>query len=158
VPHGLSDYKGSEPVEALNRMARMLNNLTAVVKRLNFNARRALDEVNADYSTTTELADVLQRDADVPFSRRPSLRVGTGQLRAREQSQADRYSLRSGETNLHRRGEIFQNDQRAVAAQRSSVSQIADCREHGSIGSCDWRAAAGGSRAHARGPENKFEK
>ena len=67
VPHGLSDYKGGEPVEALNRMARMLNNLTAVVKQLNFNAKRALDEVNADYSTTTELADILQRDADVPF-------------------------------------------------------------------------------------------
>jgi argininosuccinate lyase len=67
VPHGLSDYKGSEPVEALSRLARMLNNLAAVVKQLNFNAKRALDEVNADYSTTTELADVLQRDADVPF-------------------------------------------------------------------------------------------
>lgn len=67
VPHGLSDYKGGEPVEALNRMARMLNNLAAVVKQLNFNAKRALDEVNADYSTTTELADILQRDANVPF-------------------------------------------------------------------------------------------
>ena len=67
VPHGLSDYKGSEPVDALNRMARMLNNLTAVVKQLNFNAKRALDEVNDDYSTTTELADILQRDANVPF-------------------------------------------------------------------------------------------
>ncbi len=62
-----SDYKGREPVEGLDRMARMLNNLTAVVKQLNFNAQRAIDEVNADYSTTTELADVLQRDADVPF-------------------------------------------------------------------------------------------
>ena len=54
-------------MEGLDRMARMLNNLTAVVKQLNFNAQRAIDEVNADYSTTTELADVLQRDADVPF-------------------------------------------------------------------------------------------
>jgi argininosuccinate lyase len=67
VPHGLSDYKGSDPQEALNRMARMLNGLTAVVKQLNFNAKRALDEVNDDYSTTTELADILQRDANVPF-------------------------------------------------------------------------------------------
>jgi argininosuccinate lyase len=67
VPHGLSDYKGREPVEALERMARMLNGLTAVVKQLNFNAKRALDEVNDDYSTTTELADILQREANVPF-------------------------------------------------------------------------------------------
>ena len=67
VPHGLSDYKGSDPQEALNRMTRMLNGLTAVVKQLNFNAQRALDEVNDDYATTTELADILQRDANVPF-------------------------------------------------------------------------------------------
>ena len=67
VPHGLSDYKGSEPANALDRMARMLGGLTAVVKQLNFNAKRALDEVDADYSTSTELADILQRDADVPF-------------------------------------------------------------------------------------------
>ena len=38
-----------------------------MVNQLNFNAERALDEVNADYATTTELADILQRDADVPF-------------------------------------------------------------------------------------------
>ena len=67
VPHGLSDYKGSEPAGALERMARMFAGLTAVVKQLNFNAKRALDEVNDDYSTTTELADILQRDANVPF-------------------------------------------------------------------------------------------
>jgi argininosuccinate lyase len=67
VPHGLSDYKGSEPASALDRMARMFGGLTAVVKQLNFNAKRALDEVNDDYSTTTELADILQRDANVPF-------------------------------------------------------------------------------------------
>jgi argininosuccinate lyase len=32
-----------------------------------FDAARALDEVNREYSTATELADTLQREADVPF-------------------------------------------------------------------------------------------
>jgi argininosuccinate lyase len=45
----------------------MFAGLTAVIQQLKFNAKRALDEVNADYSTTTELADTLQRAADVPF-------------------------------------------------------------------------------------------
>jgi argininosuccinate lyase len=67
VPHGLSDYKGNEPVQALDKMAETLNRLAAVVKQLNFNEKRALEEVNADYATTTELADMLQRDANVPF-------------------------------------------------------------------------------------------
>jgi argininosuccinate lyase len=67
VPHGTGDYKGGEPEAALKRVAQMFKNLGAVVAELEFNAQRALDEVNADFATTTELADMLQRDADVPF-------------------------------------------------------------------------------------------
>jgi argininosuccinate lyase len=67
VPHGVPDYKGNDPVQTLVRTSDMLGKLTAVVKQLTFNAPRALEEVNADYATTTELADILQRDADVPF-------------------------------------------------------------------------------------------
>ena len=67
VPHGVPDYKGNDPIQALARAADTLARLTAVVKQLKFNEQRALDEVNADYATTTELADILQRDADVPF-------------------------------------------------------------------------------------------
>ena len=67
VPHGVPDYKGNDPILALARTAEMLERLARVVNQLNFNPERALDEVNADYATTTELADILQRDANVPF-------------------------------------------------------------------------------------------
>jgi argininosuccinate lyase len=67
VPHGVPDYKGNDPMQTLVRAADMLARLTAMVGQLKFNEERALEEVNADYATTTELADILQRDADVPF-------------------------------------------------------------------------------------------
>lgn len=67
APAGMSDYKGMEPQAALQTTARLLDELAATANALNFNPQRALDEVNADYSATTELADILQRDADVPF-------------------------------------------------------------------------------------------
>ncbi len=45
----------------------MFDGLSALAKDLVLDERRALDEVNSDYSTTTELADTLQRVSDVPF-------------------------------------------------------------------------------------------
>lgn len=67
VAHGVPDYKGTDSMRALALAATTLERLTRVTKQLVFNAERALEEVNADYATTTELADILQRDADVPF-------------------------------------------------------------------------------------------
>ncbi|MCB4801054.1 argininosuccinate lyase [Methylobacterium brachiatum] len=70
VESGMPDYKRnqaeppgrtvSEAAETCRRWARVLDGL--VIDR-----DRAADEVAADYSTTTELADTLQREADVPF-------------------------------------------------------------------------------------------
>lgn len=67
VPSGMHDYKPEGPDPVIRDAERMLMDLAGLVAELRFDPERALDEVNADYATTTELADVLQRDADVPF-------------------------------------------------------------------------------------------
>ena len=72
VSPGMSDYKDfgnpkEYPNAILRDMAALFAHGEAVIKSMRFRPERALDEVNSDYSTTTELADTLQRDADVPF-------------------------------------------------------------------------------------------
>ena len=72
VEPGMSDYKDfGNPREYPNALLRDMTALyahgDAVVRTMIFRPARALDEVNSDYSTTTELADTLQREADVPF-------------------------------------------------------------------------------------------
>jgi argininosuccinate lyase len=72
VEAGMSDYKDfgnpkQYPDVILRDMAALFAHADAVIRTMRFRPDRALDEVNSDYSTTTELADTLQRDADVPF-------------------------------------------------------------------------------------------
>jgi argininosuccinate lyase len=67
VAAGMGDYKVDQPDLVLRDAARMFNSFAALMKTFVFDEARALAEVNADYSTTTELADTLQRVADVPF-------------------------------------------------------------------------------------------
>jgi argininosuccinate lyase len=72
VEPGMSDYKDfGNPKEypnlLLRDMAALFTHADALIRTMVFRADRALDEVNSDYSTTTELADTLQREADVPF-------------------------------------------------------------------------------------------
>jgi argininosuccinate lyase len=67
VAQGMEDYKMDTPTQALNAAARLYESLVTLMRALAFDEKRALDEVNAEYSTTTELADTLQRVADVPF-------------------------------------------------------------------------------------------
>ena len=67
IASGMHDYKLEGPDPLLSNTEQMFNDLAVLLQSLRFDAGRALEEVDAEYSTTTELADVLQRDADVPF-------------------------------------------------------------------------------------------
>src|SRR5690606_6157528 len=49
------------------RLLQVLKIYKQVVDALVVNKERALEEVNADYSTTTEIADALLQKAEVPF-------------------------------------------------------------------------------------------
>jgi argininosuccinate lyase len=63
----MGDYKADQPNRVLKDAADLYAALARLMKDFVFNDKRALAEVNADYATTTELADTLQRLADVPF-------------------------------------------------------------------------------------------
>ena len=67
VGAGMGDYKGDRPNQVLDQASSMFDSLALLMGQLVLDEARALDEVNGDYSTTTELADTLQREADVPF-------------------------------------------------------------------------------------------
>jgi argininosuccinate lyase len=63
---GMFDYRAYDPVPCA-RALQVLKLLRQVVEGIVVNRERALAEVHADYSTTTELADALLQRADVPF-------------------------------------------------------------------------------------------
>lgn len=67
VTPGMPDYKRGEAQDAVDAATDMYLKLDDMLGGLVLNRERALAEVDADYSTTTELADVLQREANVPF-------------------------------------------------------------------------------------------
>jgi argininosuccinate lyase len=67
VAAGMPSYKHGPAETAIDDTIRMLDQLAMVLDSVVINAKQGLAEVNDDYSTTTELADVLQRQCDVPF-------------------------------------------------------------------------------------------
>jgi argininosuccinate lyase len=67
VTSGMGDYKGDQPLQVVRLLGKMYQDFDTMLAALVFNPERALQEVNNDYSMTTELADILQRDSDVPF-------------------------------------------------------------------------------------------
>jgi len=63
---GMFDYRMYDPVP-VTRLLQVLKIYRQVVDALVVNKERALEEVRADYSTTTEIADALLQKAEVPF-------------------------------------------------------------------------------------------
>jgi len=63
---GMFDYRCYDPVPCA-RSLQVFKLLQQVVDGIVVNKARALAEVQADYSTTTEIADALLQKADVPF-------------------------------------------------------------------------------------------
>jgi argininosuccinate lyase len=63
---GMFDYRMYDPVPC-GRALQVLKILQQIMDGLVVNQERALAEVKADYSTTTEIADALMLKADVPF-------------------------------------------------------------------------------------------
>ncbi|MGZ5772956.1 lyase family protein [Ramlibacter sp.] len=66
VRTGMFDYRGYDPVPSARSLA-LFGLLRKVVAGLVVDKAQALAEVQADYSTATELADCLLQRADVPF-------------------------------------------------------------------------------------------
>ncbi|MBV8502732.1 MAG: argininosuccinate lyase [Paucibacter sp.] len=64
---GMLDYKHGLADNALDKASGMLEEMHKMLNAVAIDPQRALAEVNEDYSTTTELADALQREAEVPF-------------------------------------------------------------------------------------------
>ena len=64
---GVIEYRGKDARDALLSAAHLHSTMAKLIRSLRFDAGRALEEVNSEYSTSTELADVLQREANVPF-------------------------------------------------------------------------------------------
>jgi len=63
---GMFDYRMYDPVP-VSRALQVFKLFKQVVDALVVNKARALEEVHADYSTTTEIADALLQRAEVPF-------------------------------------------------------------------------------------------
>lgn len=64
---GDTDMIGSEPMSALRSTTKVLERIESMFNEFTFHEDRALNEVLGDYATATELANALQRVADIPF-------------------------------------------------------------------------------------------
>jgi argininosuccinate lyase len=141
---GMFDYRSYDPVPCAKPL-QILKLFQQVVEGLVVNKARALAEVRADYSTTTEVADALFAEGGRAVPYRPSLRLEADRLRARERSQAARDSLRGGGPDLRGRHAA------GVSPGREGLCADHQRRAHGVRSQGDGRAANRGSETHAGG-------
>ena len=67
IPPGMADARGGQVLEMVRRTGKLVENFDHILKNLNVNPERALEEINLDWSASQELADVLMRNYGVPF-------------------------------------------------------------------------------------------
>jgi argininosuccinate lyase len=68
ITPGMTDYKGTfDASKTFVWSVEMLNQLNGVLKALRVDPKRALEELNGDWTTSMELAETLQRLHQVPF-------------------------------------------------------------------------------------------
>jgi len=73
VTTGMTDYKAAwADIGFFAHAVRMIEGFSAVMDALTVNAKRSLEELEDDWTTSTELAEVLQKDYQIPF------RIGHG--------------------------------------------------------------------------------
>ncbi len=68
VTTGMTDYKSSwDDLGLFPQAIKMVDNVNTVLKALNVNAKRSLEELEDDWTTSMELAEALQKEHQIPF-------------------------------------------------------------------------------------------
>jgi argininosuccinate lyase len=67
VCSGLTDYKRGDASHTLERAISLLGEVKSIISGITLDTDAAMAEIDAEYSTTSELANVLQQRFDIPF-------------------------------------------------------------------------------------------
>ncbi len=68
VTTGMTDYKSpADDLGLFPQAIKMIDNMNTVTKALNVNAKRSLEELEDDWTTSMELAEALQKEHKIPF-------------------------------------------------------------------------------------------
>ena len=68
VTTGMTDYKSAwDDLGLFPQAIKMIDSVNTVMKALNVNAKRSLEELEDDWTTSMELAEALQKEHQIPF-------------------------------------------------------------------------------------------